>query len=417
MCGLVGVVSAKLPPLDSLHGMTYSLFHRGPDDGDVWVDPLGRIALGHRRLSINDLSTAGHQPMHSAGGRYALVFNGEIYNHQAIRSDLHLAGFPVSWRGHSDTETLLAALECWGLVSTLNKCIGMFAFALWDKQGGTLHLARDRFGEKPLYYGWVGSGENASFIFGSELKALESHPDFIKKISRSALAANIRFLYVPAPQSIYEDIYKLEPGCLLSINLPICLPPNKHLAAPAKYPGLIIQRWWALTDLVRSSASHLILDEDEAIYEVAKQLRDSVKLQLVSDVPLGAFLSGGIDSSLVTSLMQEQNSRPIKTFTVGFSEPSFDESPHALGVAGYLGTDHTELLVTPSDAMKVIPNLSGIYDEPFADSSQIPTYLICSLARQSVTVALSGDGGDEMFGGYNRHILAPKLWKYLSLVP
>ena len=348
-----------------------------------------------------------------------MAFNGEIYNHLALRAELD--GMCIAWRGHSDTETLLAGFEAWGVEATLKKAVGMFAIALWDAQERTLTLARDRFGEKPLYYGWVGQGADApgtAFVFGSELKALRAYPGFANSVCRQALAQYMRFMYVPAPRSIYQGVFKLEPGCLLTIRgkAPAAAP-AQPLRPGADYETLSLRRWWSLADVVQAGAQSQITDEAEALQALESRLTEAVKLQSMADVPLGAFLSGGVDSSAIVALMQKQATRPVKTFTVGFEEAGFDESPHARAVAQHLGTDHAELFVTAAEAQAVIPHLPAMYDEPFADSSQIPTHLVCKAARQQVTVALSGDAGDELFGGYNRYFWSPRLWRNLAWMP
>ena len=394
--------------------MALAIQHRGPDDAGAWADAQAGIALGHRRLSIVDLSAAGHQPMHSAGGRFVLAFNGEIYNHLALRAEL--AG--IAWRGHSDTETLLAGFEAWGVEATLKKTVGMFAIALWDVQERTLTLARDRFGEKPLYYGWVGQGEGRAFVFGSELKALRAFPGFANPVCREALAQYMRFMYVPAPRSIYQGVFKLEAGCLLTIRSKApAVAPGQPLRPGADYETLSLRRWWSLADVVVAGAQNPINDEAEALQALESRLSEAVKLQSLADVPLGAFLSGGVDSSAIVALMQKQGTQPVKTFTVGFEEAAFDESPYARAVAQHLGTDHSELFVKAAEAQAVIPHLPAMYDEPFADSSQIPTHLVCKAARQHVTVALSGDAGDELFGGYNRYFWGPRIWSRLAWMP
>lgn len=418
MCGFSGIFSANSCATGSMGEhvtrMALAIAHRGPDDAGAWVDEEAGIALGHRRLSIVDLSAAGHQPMQSNSGRYVIAFNGEIYNHMALRVELK----GVTWRGHSDTETLLAGFEAWGVPATLQKAVGMFAIALWDKQTHTLSLARDRFGEKPLFYGWV----NGAFVFGSELKALRAYPNFKNSVCRQSLAQYLRFMYVPAPRSIYQGIYKLEPGCLLTIQ------GNPPLSAPAmplrpgqmdaqSYGSLQIKRWWSLTDVVISGAQNLIDNEASALEHLESRLQEAVSLQSLADVPLGAFLSGGVDSSSIVALMQQQASRPVKTFTIGFDEAGFDESSHARAVAEHLGTDHHEMRVTAHMAQSVITTLPDMYDEPFADSSQIPTHLVSKLARQEVTVALSGDAGDELFGGYSRYFWVPRIWSRMSVLP
>jgi asparagine synthase (glutamine-hydrolysing) len=429
MCGFAGLWSGEPGSLDGAEAiatrMANAIQHRGPDDFGAWVDAEAGIALSHRRLSIIDLSPAGHQPMRSASGRFVMVFNGEIYNHQAIRAELETSVSAVpgeekkpGWRGHSDTETLLAGFECWGVDATLAKTVGMFAIALWDLRERTLHLARDRFGEKPLYYGWAGHGAARAFVFGSELKALRAFPGFANPVCRQALAQYMRFMYVPAPRSIYQHIYKLEPGCVLTVNhAPPAQPPSQPLRPPASHGSLSLRRWWSLSDVARAGTQSQLGDEAEAVELLEQRLGDAVRLQSLADVPLGAFLSGGIDSSTIVALMQAQATRPIKTFTVGFEEAGFDESPHARAVATHLGTDHAELFVTAAEAQAVITELPAMYDEPFADSSQIPTHLVCRAARQHVTVALSGDAGDELFGGYNRYFWGPRVWDRLGWLP
>ena len=422
MCGFAGFLSAQPGNLGGLEAlaarMASAIAHRGPDDAGVWADAQAGVALGFRRLAIIDLTPAGNQPMASNGGRFVITFNGEIYNHLEMRAELQAAGAALAWRGHSDTETLLAGFEHWGLEATLKRTVGMFAIALWDVQARTLHLARDRFGEKPLYYGWTGSGAGRAFVFGSELKALRAFPDFANPVCRQALAQYMRFMAVPAPRSIYQGIYKLEPGCLLTIQgaAPLAAPAHP-LRPPAVYDSLTLSRWWSLADVVQAGAKNQITDEVAAVDALEKRLQDAVRLQSLADVPLGAFLSGGVDSSTIVALMQQQSTRPVKTFTVGFEEAGFDESPHAKAVARHLGTDHAELFVTALEAQAVIAQLPAIYDEPFADSSQFPTYLVCCAARQPVTVALSGDAGDELFGGYNRYFWGPRIWAKLAWVP
>lgn len=411
MCGLTGILCASQNNdiIKVVTKMTSLLVHRGPDDEGVWSD--GNIGLGHRRLSVLDLSVSGAQPMHSDCERYVMVYNGEIYNHLDIRKKLSSESYKIKWKGHSDTETILAAIKHWGLDKTLSISNGMFALALWDKKEKCLSLARDRIGEKPLYWGWAGK----DIIFGSELKALRAHPNCPRDICRKALIQYLRFMYVPAPRSIHTGIYKLEPGTILSIKgFPPLKQPDKPISPGENYYNLSIRRYWNLNVEFEIGASNLIEDENEAISTTEKVLTKAVKCQMISDVPLGAFLSGGVDSSTIVALMQAQSSRPIKTFTIGFEDANFDESSHASKVAKHLGTDHNKMIITDTEALKMIPDLPWLYDEPFADYSQIPTHLICKAARKHVTVALSGDGGDEMFGGYNRYILGPKLWKNLS---
>lgn len=406
MCGLAGFLDIGTSPSGSadavLRQMGASLTHRGPDDSGIWSDPDAGIGLVHQRLSIADLSEAGHQPMHSACGRYVLVFNGEIYNYQALRAQLDSVGGAALWRGHSDTEVLLACLAHWGATQTLNALVGMFAFACWDRQEGVLTLARDRMGEKPLYWGWQGD----VLLFGSELKALKAHPACRAEVDRGALALLLRYNYIPAPHSIYKGIFKLEPGHVVSI------PTGK--AAQGVRP----EPYWTLREAVRSGLEHPFVGTDaQAVDELESRLSASIGAQMVADVPLGAFLSGGVDSSAVVALMQKQSTRPIRSYAIGFEDKAFNEAEYAGAVARHLGTDHTELYVSSQDALAVVPALPGIYCEPFADSSQIPTVLVSRMARQHVTVALSGDGGDELFGGYALHQLMPQVWNKLKLVP
>ncbi len=385
--------------------MISAIFHRGPDGCGLWVDEKAGIGLAHRRLSIVDLSPMGHQPMVSASNRYVMSFNGEIYNHLDLRRQLEISGGAPTWRGHSDSETLLAGIDAWGVETTLARCVGMYAIALWDKLDKKLMLIRDRMGEKPLYYGWQGKGEDAVFLFGSELKALRAHPMFEAAISRQALALYLRHGYIPAPYSIYQGINKLLPGSILTIS--------------AGSSDVSIRPYWSSMQVIdgKTNERKRVIAPREAVEELDKLLKSAVLQQMVADVPLGAFLSGGIDSSTIVALMQIQSSRPVKTFTIGFHEKGYDEAMHARAVAQHLGTDHTELYVAPEDAMAVIPKLPDIFDEPFSDSSQIPTYLVSSLARQSVTVSLSGDAGDELFCGYARYAAVAKRWRQLSRLP
>lgn len=415
MCGFVGFITATASQpegkLTATAGrMADTLIHRGPDDAGVWVDEHAGIVLAHRRLAILDLSPAGHQPMVSASGRYVIAFNGEIYNHLVLRDELQEVGAcgmtPNAWRGHSDTETLLAAIDAWGVETTLQKAVGMFAIALWDREAKTLTLARDRMGEKPLYYGWV----RGALVFGSELKAIRAFPGFDNAIDRQALALYMRFAYVPAPWSIYQNIWKLPPGCLVQFSL------RENRIVPEGRGA--VRAYWSLREVAEQGLRTPFVGSDtEAVSELDRLLRQSLSGQMLADVPLGAFLSGGIDSSTVVALMQAMSSRPVKTFTIGFHEGEYNEATHARAVAAHLGTEHTEWYVTPQDALDVIPKLPALYDEPFADSSQIPTHLVSMLARRHVTVALSGDGGDELFGGYNRHFWAMRLWRRLSVLP
>ena len=409
MCGFVGFIAGDRFFADGraaaiVAEMAGCVRHRGPDHGDHWVDPEARVALGHRRLAIVDLSPAGDQPMRSPSGRYVTVYNGEIYNHLDLRRELEAAGLAPAWRGQSDTETLLAAIDAWGVERALQRSVGMFGLALWDEREKALFLARDRAGEKPLYYGWQGEGAGASFLFGSELKALASHPAFVGEIDRQALTAYLRHNGVPSPLSIYRGIAKLEPGSFL------------RLASGEREP--VLHRYWSAAEVARSGvAAPLALGPEEAVEELEKLLTVSIGQQMIADVPLGAFLSGGVDSSAIVALMQKQAPRPVKTFSIGFDEEDYNEAHHAKAVAAHLGTDHTEMYVSPSEAMDVIPRLPRIYDEPFADSSQIPTFLVSQLARRHVTVSLSGDAGDEVFAGYNRYKAAAASWRKVSRLP
>jgi len=380
--------------------MATTIAHRGPDEGDVWVDAAAGVVLAHRRLSILDLSPAGHQPMRSACGRYIVVFNGEIYNWPELRKALDRVGHFPMWRGHSDTEVLLAGIVTWGLESTLTRARGMFALALWDRETRSLTLARDRIGEKPLYYGRVGS----YIAFASELKALHALPSRRFEIDPDALALMLRFGYIPAPYSIYQGVYKLPPGTLLRIDM------DGHIGKP--------EPWWCFESVVQNGiTTRLALSDREALDSFETLLSAAIGEQMVADVPLGALLSGGLDSSAVVALMQAKSSRPVRTFTIGFTEVAYDEATHARAIAHHLGTEHTELYVTPNEAREVIPRLPDIYDEPFADSSQIPTAIVCALTRQYVTVCLSGDAGDELFAGYNRYFWATALWRRLGHLP
>lgn len=402
MCGIAGVWSFADFALsrEALPRMTAAIAHRGPDDSGHWFDEAAGIALGHRRLSIVDLSPAGHQPMASASGRYQLVFNGEVYNHAALRRELEQGGHHFNWRGHSDTETLLAGIEVWGFEATLKRCIGMFAMALWDRETRSLQLARDRLGEKPLYYGWHGK----HFFFASELSALKAHPAFKPDLNHQAIALMMRHNYVPAPYSIYQGIHKLAPGIHLTVSA------GNREAEPIPY-------WTAYDAVANGLANPFTGSPTEAVDALESLLMDAIGQQMMADVPLGAFLSGGVDSSAVVALMQAQSDRPVQTFTIGFNEDGYNEAEHAKAVAKHLGTSHTEWYVTPQDALDVIPRLPGIYSEPFSDSSQIPTFLVSQLARRQVTVSLSGDGGDELFGGYNRYTHTHRLWKTVSKLP
>ncbi len=404
MCGIAGYHDPgglrEESALSILGAMTSVLQHRGPDDCGVWCDPPAGVAFGHRRLSILDLSPLGQQPMESASGRYVVTFNGEIYNFGALR--LELAALGHRFRGRSDTEVLLAAVSQWEVRPAVERFNGMFAFALWDRQRRTMHLVRDRAGEKPLYYGWAGR----TLLFGSELKALRAHPAFRPSVDPNAVALFLKHGYVPAPLTIYRGIFKLPPGTLLSVSAD---QPDPH-PAPVAY-------WSAREVAERGTAEPFAGTDDEAIAQFDALLRDAVRLRMEADVPLGAFLSGGVDSSTVVALMQAQSERPIKTFTIGFHEGAYDEARHAAAVARHLGTEHTELYVTPGDALAVIPRLPTLYDEPFADVSQIPTFLLSQLTRRHVTVSLSGDAGDELLGGYPFHRVGPAIWRAIGWIP
>jgi asparagine synthase (glutamine-hydrolysing) len=428
MCGIVGYWSAGTPPdADLAERMAAAIWSRGPDGGGVWLDDGAGLALAHRRLSIVDLSASGAQPMRSADGRSVIVFNGEIYNHNALRVELEREGRAPPWRGHSDTETLLAACTAWGVEAALRSSVGMFALALWDTENRTLTLARDRLGEKPLYVGWQGG----TLLFGSQLKAFRIHPRWRGELSEAALRLFLQHNYVPGPYSAYRGIYKLPPGTSLTLALNES-PHYVHqecLALLEKLPtwdgrGAIRSRtvrfgaYWSLPDVVVAGANDPFSGTDEeGIDQLEAVLKTAVGLQMVADVPLGAFLSGGVDSSTVVALMQAQSSSPVRTFSIGFREQEYNEAQYAKAVASHLGTQHTELYVSPEDALSVIPQLPGMYDEPFSDSSQIPTHLVARLARSHVTVSLSGDGGDELFCGYPRYSLASRVWRQLARVP
>jgi asparagine synthase (glutamine-hydrolysing) len=408
MCGVTGFIAlARRDAMEKIGAlMANTISHRGPNDSGVWIDAAAGICLAHRRLSIIDLSPAGHQPMQSASGRFVISFNGEIYNHAEIRTELTAAGVDVAWRGHSDTETLLAAFDRWGVRATLGRAVGMFAIAIWDRDEHLLTLGRDRFGEKPLYYGWLGAGVDRAFVFGSELKALRAHPSFVNPVCRDALALYLQYCVVPAPYSIYQNVFKLLPGCLLTVEA----------------DGLVrrearVESYWRLNDAVSQGLADPIRSDAEAVADLDAVLRRAISQQSVADVPVGAFLSGGVDSSTVVALMQAQSNRRVQTFTVGLDEVGLDESRFALQVARHLGTDHQELRVTSADAQSVIPFLPTLYDEPFGDCSQIPTHLICRAARQQVTVALSGDAGDELFGGYDRYAWGQRYWSWFDWMP
>lgn len=405
MCGIAGFITLGLTADEAgrrVRAMTDRIAHRGPDADGHWLDAASGVALGHRRLSIVDLSPAGAQPMLSHDGRYVIVYNGEVYNHHDLRRELDAEALR-SWRGHSDTEVLLEAVSSWGLEATLRRADGMFAFALYDLRDKVLHLARDRFGEKPLYYGRVGD----ALVFASELKALRTFPGFKAGIDRDALAEYLRYGYVPAPRSIHVGISKLPAGSVLSLQ-----------AGVATTGPMDPVAWWSALDAAMAArAAPFTGTHAQAVDELEALLRNAVGRRMEADVPLGALLSGGIDSSTVVALMQAQRSDRVRTFSIGSTQPGYDEAIHARAVADHLGTDHTELYVSAEDALAVIPRLPELYDEPFADSSQVPTFLVSQLARRHVIVALSGDAGDELFGGYNRYFHGASVWRRLSRLP
>ena len=412
MCGLTGFLSDSSIKFNNfsnqLKPMVDSISHRGPDDDGFWIDEKSRVAIGHRRLSVQDLSFAGHQPMCSSSGRYVIAFNGEIYNHLNLRERLDIeSDNSKKWVGHSDTETLLSCFEAWGVEATLKEISGMFAIALYDTKHNVFYLIRDRMGEKPLYYGWSGN----VFLFGSELKSIKAFQGFSVEVDRNALALYLKYDYIPTPYSIYKDIKKLPQGSYFKISM-------DDNGWSQKCP-FIIKRYWFMEDVAKSGKEEnkYIGFEKDAIQKLDDLLSKSVKQQMISDVPLGAFLSGGIDSSVVVALMQKHSDRKVKTFTIGFKEKNYNEAEYAKKVALHLGTDHTELYITPEQAMDVISRLPKIYDEPFSDSSQLPTFLVSEMARKHVTVSLSGDGGDELFGGYGRYFMANKIWLKIEKIP
>ncbi len=399
MCGITGFIdfscnTAFDDGIAIARSMSQAIFHRGPNDHGIWCDSDHGVFLAHQRLSIVDLSSAGHQPMLSPTGRYAIVFNGEIYNHMQIKRELDING--VVWRGSSDTEVILAAIECWGLDVALQKFEGMFAFALWDRKNSSLILARDRFGEKPLYWGKFGN----TLLFGSELKALKKHPAFMGAIDRSALSSFISYGYITGNGSIYQGIERIPPGSTYIFEADGSFASNKY---------------WSSSDAALTAMNHAFEGSAlDAINKLESLVTQSIRQQLLADVPVGAFLSGGIDSSTIVALAQAQSSVPVKTFTIGFDEIGFNEAPYADKIAKYLGTDHTEHYISHKDVLNIIPDLPTLYDEPFADPSQIPTYLVSKLARTKVVVSLSGDGGDELFCGYNRYAVANKIRRWTS---
>ncbi len=403
MCGIVGLVGRFEHKETLLADSCSRIAHRGPDSNGFWEDTNSPVAFGHVRLAIQDLSEQGHQPMASANQRYMLVFNGEIYNHPQLREALQQDGYAHAWRGHSDTETILAGLMTWGVQDTLTRMVGMFAIAVWDRQTRSLVLARDRFGEKPLYYGYTEQG----LMFASELKALMPLPGFDQQLNRDAIALFLRHNYIPAPHSIFTQVRKLLPGHWLSLSL--------EQIETGTWPQS--QPYWSALDVARSRPRRQFARDEDAVDELDQVLRQSIRGQLLSDVPLGAFLSGGIDSSLIASLTREETAGVLKTFSIGFTEPEYNEAEYAAEVARHLGTDHTELYVSAQDSLDLIPELARMYDEPFADSSQIPTALVMRMARKEVTVALSGDAGDELFGGYSRYQRVREWWRKRERVP
>ena len=397
MCGIAGFINnSKSFSNENLCTMALkmgeAIAYRGPDVADAWADEKNGVALAHRRLSIIDLSPAGNQPMSSSCGRFVMVYNGEVYNTEDLRKELIQQGF-MEFRGHSDTEVILEGFAIWGILPTIERMIGMFAIAVWDRKYNQLTLVRDRLGIKPLYY----SLHNGKLLFGSEMKALYAHPEFKRDLNKDALAAFLRHNYIPAPHTAHKTAQNLQPGCILTIDGDLSGEP-------------LIEKYWSMEDVIQKGHSNPFSGNDrEVVDHLEDLLADAIKRRMVADVPLGAFLSGGIDSSLVVALMQKQSSRPVKSFSIGFNEEGYNEAHHAAIVAKHLGTEHTELYVSPEDARDVIPNLAKMYDEPFADSSQIPTYLVSALAKEHVTVALSGDGGDELFAGYNQYTYSQKM--------
>ena len=413
MCGLVGILGKAPSPQPLLEAMNTSIAHRGPDDSGIWRDDAAGLALVHRRLSIVDLSPLGHQPMASNDGRWVIAYNGEIYNHAALRARLD-GERATAWRGHSDTEILVECIAAWGLAETLRRAVGMFAISLWDKAERQLLLARDRFGEKPLYYGWCGG----DFVFASELRAIRLHPGFANPINREALEGLVAVSYVGGPRSIYSGLFKLEPGCILTVPRDAWRTPRETPLLPGqRESGLEMTTYWSYRDAVLAGAADPLRDEREALERLEAAVVEAIAGQAVADVPVGAFLSGGIDSSTIVALYQRHAPGQVKTFTIGFEDAAYNEAEHAKAFAAYLGTVHEERYISARDAQDAIPLMPRIYDEPFGDSSQIPTYLVSKLAKERVTVALSGDGGDELFGGYNRYFGTIRLWSALQHLP
>ena len=416
MCGIVGLISGRSGTPELVERLIDTLTHRGPDDRGTWIDAEARVGFGHRRLAIVDLSPQGHQPMTSADGRWVITYNGEIYNHRELRTRLDATNLTPEggWRGHSDTETLVQAIAGWGLETALDRAVGMFAFGLWDRADRKLYLVRDRFGEKPLYYGWVGG----DFIFGSELKALTAHPRFDNEVSREALTTYASRTYVPAPLSIYRGIFKVPPGCIVEVDAvgpatPLNAPPSEGAAdGPAR-----LRRYWSYGEVLGKGFRNPISDEHDAIAELEQALARSIAGQSMADVPVGAFLSGGIDSSTVVAFYQKYSSVPVRSFTIGFEDDHYNEAEYARAVAKHLGTVHHEKYISAKEASGVIPSLTAMFDEPFGDASAIPTHLVSKFAREKVTVVLSGDGGDELFAGYRRHWQSLALWNKLRRIP
>ena len=402
MCGIAGIWSINSSLKNDLSLMSSAIIHRGPDDDGIYIDEKANLGFAHRRLSILDLSLAGKQPMTSPCGRFVLVFNGEIYNHLELRKMLEKEGGSFNWIGHSDTETLLAGLRHWGIEKCLKNLDGMFAFALWDKYEQQLYLARDRMGEKPLYYGHNGD----SFLFASELKAITAHSKWQGEINRDALSLFMKYNNIPSPYSIYKGIKKLSPAHYIVIS-----GRGRQVSDP--------QCYWSLTEMLDANINRSQSDigAEELVAELDQLLRNTVASRMQSDVPLGAFFSGGFDSTMVVAQMQAVSSKPVKTYTIGNKNSEIDEAQYAKKIANHLGTDHSTIYVTPQDALSIIPKMPQIYDEPFADSSQIPTFLVSKFARRDVSVVLTGDGGDEIFGGYNRHVFGPKIWNIIKYIP
>ena len=409
MCGITGLWSNSgnnVQQEEDIRNMSQALIHRGPDNEGFWSDPERNLYLSHRRLSILDLSPAGSQPMMSQNERFIMTFNGEIYNNLDLRKEVEKFQKNIKWRGYSDTEILLELISFFGLEKALKKCRGMFALAIWDRSEKCLKLARDRMGEKPLYYGFSGSLSNKTFLFGSELSSLRNWRYFDNNIDVNSISQLINYHAISAPNTIFKDIYQLLPGHSLTLNYP------KIEFLPESKP------WWELKSTIEESRKDPIYKVEEAITSIEESLKEAIKLQSFADVPLGTFLSGGIDSSLITALLQAQSSSKIKTFTIGFEDNEFNEAPFSKEIANHLDTDHREFYLTSKDAQEIIPKLNQIYSEPFADSSQIPTHLVCREASNiGLKVAISGDGGDELFGGYNRYLIAKDIWSKVGFIP